>query len=84
MKRVAFKISVINDTLLEGNESFTLTIMTMSLPNRVICGYPCMADVTIVDTSGESLIVWCVIICTTLCGWIKGKQEYKSDVQGYN
>ena len=56
MKRVAFNISVINDTILEGNESFTLTIMTMSLPNRVNCGYPCMADVTIVDTSGESLI----------------------------
>ena len=64
MTNVAFDISVINDTILEGNESFKLTIMESSLPIRVNCDYPCMTDVTIVDTSGESLIMWNMIMCT--------------------
>ena len=50
---VAFNISVINDTILEGNESFTLTIMNSSLLSRVDLGIPDNTTVTIVDTTGE-------------------------------
>ena len=57
MTSVAFDVSFINDTILEGNESF---ILAVSLPNRFYCDYPCMATVTIVDTSGESLIMPCM------------------------
>ena len=62
MTSVVFDILIINDTILEGNESFKLTIMEKSLPNRVYCDYPCMTDVIIVDTSGESLIMWYMIM----------------------
>ena len=51
--RVTFDISIINDTILEGSESFTLTIMSRSLPSRVSHGRPNMATVTIVDTTSE-------------------------------
>ena len=68
MTSVAFNISVINDTILEGNESFKLSIMESSLPFRVYCDYPCMTDVIIVDTSGESLIMWYMIMfALSLC-----------------
>ena len=53
MTRVSFNISIINDTIHEGNEYFTLTIMGSTLPSRVTRGSPGMATVTIVDTTGE-------------------------------
>ena len=46
-------ISIVNDTVHEGNESFALLIMNNQLPNRVSRGSPSMATVTIVDTTGE-------------------------------
>ena len=52
---VAFNISVINDTILEENESFTLTIINSSLLSRVDLGIPDNTTVTIVDTTGELL-----------------------------
>ena len=57
MTKVTFDVFIINDNIHEGNESYTLNIVTISLPNRVQCRNPCMAAVTIVDTSGESLIM---------------------------
>ena len=56
MTSVVFNISVINDTILEGNESFTLTIMNSSLPSRVNLGIPDNTTVTIVDTTGELIV----------------------------
>ena len=52
---VAFNVTIINDTIFEGNEFFTLTIMNSSIPHRVIHGSPAVATVTIVDTTGEFL-----------------------------
>ena len=57
MTRVAFDIPITNDTIYEGNESFTLTIRGNSLPSRVSRGNPGKATVTIVDTTGELLAV---------------------------
>ena len=49
-----FNVSIFEDTMIEGNESFTLAIDQTSL-DRVVCGYPCMTTITIVDTTGELL-----------------------------
>ena len=54
---VTFYISIINDNIHEGNEYFTLTVITISIPSRVRCGYSCMTAVTIADTSGKFLII---------------------------
>ena len=56
---VSFNIIIINDTIHEGNESFTLTIMSRSLPSRVNRGRPNTATVTIVDTTGELMASSC-------------------------
>ena len=50
-----FDVPIINDGILEGNEDFTLVIDQASLPNRIICGIPGLATVTIVDDDGECL-----------------------------
>ena len=55
MTSVTFDISVVNDNIHEGNESFTLIVMGRSLPNRVSRGSPYVANITIVDTTGELL-----------------------------
>ena len=54
---VTFNVTIINDDIHEGNESFTFTIMRNSLPSRVSRGRPIMATVTIVDTTGEIFTV---------------------------
>ena len=48
-----FIVSIINDNLLEGNETFTLTLDPLLLPSDVIVGNPAEAIVTIVDGTGE-------------------------------
>ena len=58
---VTFYISIINDNIHEGNEYFTLTIVTTSIPSRVRCGYSCMTAVTIADTSGKFLIIFILL-----------------------
>ena len=58
MNSITFDILFINDMIHEGDESFILTIMSSSLPSRVSQGSPRMTTVTIVDTTGEYLIVW--------------------------
>ena len=45
-------IPIINDMIHEGDEFFILTIVG-SLPSRVSRGSPRVANVTIVDTTGE-------------------------------
>ena len=53
MTTAYFVVSIINDNLLEGNETFTLTLNPLLLPSDVIIGDPTEAIVTIVDGAGE-------------------------------
>ena len=68
MTSVTFDIPIINDMIHEGDESFTLSIVSSSLPSRVSSRSPSMTTVTIVDTTGELIIadgivmVWLVIM----------------------
>ena len=68
MTSVTFDIPIINDMIHEGDESFTLSIVSSSLPSRVSRRSPSMTTVTIVDTTGELIIadgivmVWLVIM----------------------
>ena len=45
--RVSFNISINNDNIMEGNESFTLDIVTRSLPSSVTIGDHGQTTVTI-------------------------------------
>ena len=51
-----FNVTINDDTILEGNETFNLTIMASSLPSRIDIGNPAQATVTIVDNDGKHLI----------------------------
>ena len=48
-----FVVSITNDNLIEGNETFTLALNPLLLPNDVIAGHPAEAIVTIVDGPGK-------------------------------
>ena len=51
-----FNVTINDDSILEGNENFNLTIMASSLPSRVNIGNPAQATVTIVDNDGNYII----------------------------
>ena len=46
---VSFNIPIFDDSILEGNEDFNITIIQSSLPTGVNRGNPGEATVTIVD-----------------------------------
>ena len=46
---VPFSVSINHDMIVEGNENFTLTIDSSSLPTGITVGDPGQATVTIVD-----------------------------------
>ena len=46
---VTFDVPITDDSILEDNENFMLTIDQSSLPGYVFCGNPDEATVTIVD-----------------------------------
>jgi len=50
---VTFDISINDDSILEDNENFMLTIDQSSLPTNVNRGNPGSATVTIVDNDGK-------------------------------
>ena len=50
--RVPFSVSIINDNILEGNETFNLIINPSSLPSEVTVTNPSQATVVIVDDDG--------------------------------
>ena len=54
MMRAEFSISIINDTVFEGNEDFMLVINS-SLPTDIRVGYPDQVTVTIVDDDRKLL-----------------------------
>lgn len=53
MTRVVFNVSIMNDNLLEGNETFVLIISSSSIPSGVNITDPAQAVVTIVDDEGK-------------------------------
>ena len=53
MTTAYFIVSIINDNLIEGNETFTLTLNPLLVPSDVIGGHPAEATVTIVDGAGK-------------------------------
>lgn len=53
MTMVQFNISINDDNIFEGNETFDLSINSSTLPNKVIVGNPGQTTVTIVDNDGK-------------------------------
>ena len=49
----SFDIAIIDDSVLENEESFTLTIDPSSLPSRVTAGASNSSRVTIMDDEGK-------------------------------
>ena len=50
---VKFNVSIIDNDLLEDNETFNLTIIPSSLPSKVNTSNPAQVTVTIVDDEGK-------------------------------
>ena len=50
---VPFDVPVINDNILEHNETFSLIIWSTSLPDQVIIGNPRQSTVTIIDDDSK-------------------------------
>ena len=53
--RIPFNVTINDDDIYEGNETFMLTIDETSLPGGVVRGNPGQATVTIVDDDRKSL-----------------------------
>ena len=51
--RAPFNVAIKEDELFEGNENFTLSIKSSSLPSRVTVTNPKQATVTIVDNESK-------------------------------
>ena len=64
MTNVSFNVTIINDTLLESNETFNLTIMNM-LP--ITHGKINQIEVTIINNGGSSKYVITLIYSEYIC-----------------
>ena len=64
---MSFNISIVDDTMQEGNESFDLFIVPRSLPNRVTQGNPSSITINILDDDGKSLIKFTYSIKSRQC-----------------
>ena len=53
----SFNVSIINDDVLENDETFHLTIRPPSAPDNVIVGEPVQATVTVADFDGKSTVL---------------------------
>ena len=53
MTEVSLNVTIINDMILENNETFKLSINSNSLPNRVTVEDPSGINVTIVDNDSK-------------------------------
>jgi len=54
MTRASFNVSIINDSIFEFDENFTLTIISTSHPSNVTMTDPAQTTVTIVDDDGKN------------------------------
>ena len=55
--RVSFNVDIIDDAILESNETFELSINSNTLPNHVNINNPSKIIVTIVDNDGKLLLI---------------------------
>ena len=69
-----FKISVTDDSILEEDENFILTISHFSLPNSVTIGDPSLTIITIMDNDRKFLHNIIIIVCAC----IKSNQIFKT------
>ena len=53
----SFNVSINNDIILEGNETFNLIVNASSLPKSVTVGDPGKTTVTIVDNDGKCKMI---------------------------
>ena len=53
MTRVTFNVTIIEDNILEHNESFSVIIDPLTVPNDVILENSSHTTVTIIDDDGE-------------------------------
>ena len=61
---VQFDVMINDDDVLEGNETFYLTInLTTSLPSYIVVGNPGQATVTIVDNDGKYGYSYYLVVC---------------------
>ena len=77
MTRVQFDVPINDDDIFEGNEDFTLTINSSSLPDDVTRGNPGSATVTIVDNDRK-------LCYRKLYGSLKGLASCLQYCLGYN
>ena len=49
MTTASFDVPITDDSMFEGNETFTVTIVPSTLPSRVVQGADCVVTVTIDD-----------------------------------
>lgn len=62
--RESFDVNIVNDNILESDETFLLDITIMMLPIGIIIGEPASTEVTITETTGKNdtfllvLILW--------------------------
>ena len=68
---VLLNISIIDDNVFEGNESFSITIDSFSLPSRVLLQPDCMLMVMVVDNDGMLYAEYVCIFKVYLCMWYK-------------
>ena len=71
--RVSFNVSILDNNILENDETFILTIEHSSLPNNVDVGTPNETKITIVDDDGKYVdillsfynksLLYCYILC---------------------
>ena len=53
MTTSSFSVPITDDSMFEGNETFTVTIVPSTLPNRVVPGADCVVTVTIDDDDSK-------------------------------
>ena len=53
MTSAALDVEIVDDNVIERNETFYVAILTRSLPNGVVVGSPGQAQVTILNNNGK-------------------------------
>ena len=67
---IQFDVPIIDDDVLEGNETFILIIKSSLLPNHVTVTTPYIVRVTIVDKDGKLFMyisMYCVFVIIKNC-----------------